>query len=327
MVDTTQQESRATGGSSGAAHARAAKVVGAGYRGPRAAAGGGVPGATRAGHRRRRLEPGAGLDAQGPRAPPRTSTPSGSASQTHDVSVAEDFGDWLGRPLDCVVVFGSDANWAAISGPWFAIGPARGPGLGRVGPRDPDRRTLVVSTALVPKDPPDDWRARGAAGEYDAHWMTYGRNLVEQGLGASIIRLGWELNGDWYETHYVGESAEQREQWKDVLPPHRPLDGRRGSAFEIDFNIAEGPQDSVSIEDLYPGDDYVDIIGVDVYQTPQHLPDRPRGRALAGQGREGQQRLGRHRLRRGPRQAGQLPRVGHGRRGARRRAAGTAPSS
>ncbi len=40
-----------------------------------------------------------------------------------------------------------------------------------------------------------------------------------------------------------------------------------GTAFEIDFNIAEGQQDSVEIADMYPGDDWVDIIGVDVYDS------------------------------------------------------------
>nr|WP_240896688.1 glycosyl hydrolase [Kineococcus vitellinus] len=120
---------------------------------------------------------------------------------------------------------------------------------------------------MVPQDPPSDWRERGAAGEYDEHWRRFGQNLLDAGLGSSIVRLGWELNGDWYETHYVGESAEQREQWKEYFRRIVRAMEVEGSSFEVDFTIAEGPQDSVSIEELYPGDDYVDIIGVDVYDS------------------------------------------------------------
>jgi hypothetical protein len=120
---------------------------------------------------------------------------------------------------------------------------------------------------MVPEDPPSDWRERGAAGEYDAYWKTFGQNLVDSGLGSSIIRIGWEMNGDWYETHYVGESEELRAAWKDYFRRMVKAMEVEGSDFEIDFNIAEGPQDSVSIDELYPGDEYVDIIGIDVYDS------------------------------------------------------------
>ena len=265
MVDTTHQESPATG-APGPRRPGRRKVVGAGIGVAAAAlAGGGVWWATR------------GDEAPAPLpAPEWTPRPHVAAAdldtkwvgvQTHTVSVAEDFEAWLGRPLDCVVVFGSENDWAAIEGPWFAIDPPQGQDWGAWVREDPDNRTLVVSTAMVPQDPPSDWRERGAAGEYDEHWRTFGQNLLSAGLGSSIVRLGWELNGDWYETHYVGETEEQREQWKAYFRRIVRAMEVEGSAFEIDFTIAEGPQDSVSIEQLYPGDDYVDIIGVDVYDS------------------------------------------------------------
>ncbi len=187
--------------------------------------------------------------------------------QTHTVSVAEEFEEWLGRPMDCVVVFGSETDWNAITGPWFAIDAPRGQDWSGWVADAPDERTLVISTAMVPKDPPSDWRARGAAGEYDEHWRAFGRNLVDVGLGSSIVRLGWEMNGTWYETHYIGEDEERREDWKEYFRRAVMAMEVDGSDFEIDFNIAEGPQNSVGIEDMYPGDDWVDIIGVDVYDS------------------------------------------------------------
>ena len=268
MVDTTHTESPATGGSPAPRKHGRRKVIGAGIGILAvAAAGGGVYWANR----------DTGEPITSTPAPDWTPKAHVAASdldtkwvgvQTHDVAVATEFGDWLGRPLDVVVVFNSDANWAAISGPWFAMVPGEGQDWGQWVRDDPDNRTLVVSTGLVPADPPEDWRARGAAGEYDAHWTKFAENLVSKGLGSSIVRLGWELNGDWYETHYIGDSAEEREQWKTYFRRIvQTISLVEGAAFEIDFNIAEGQQDSVTIDEMYPGDDWVDIIGVDVYDS------------------------------------------------------------
>jgi hypothetical protein len=266
VVDTTHQESPATGGSPAPRKHGRRKVIGAGIGVLAVAAAGGAFWATRG-------EDDPIVSTPTPDWSPKSRATAADLDtkwvgvQTHTVSVADDFEAFLGRPLDCVVVFGSENDWAAIEGPWFAMDPPEGQDWGAWVRDDPDHRTLVISTAMVPKSPPSDWRERGAAGEYDAHWKKFGQNLVDTGLGSSIVRVGWELNGDWYETHYVGETAEQREQWKEYFRRIVMAMEVEGSRFEIDFNIAEGPQDSVSLEDLYPGDDYVDIIGVDVYDS------------------------------------------------------------
>ncbi|WP_370442623.1 glycosyl hydrolase [Kineococcus halophytocola] len=267
-MDTTHQESPATGGSPRPRRHGRRKVIGAGLGVLAvAAAGGGVYWATRGPQNPVESTPA-------PDWTPRPHVPAADLDtkwvgvQTHTVSVAEDFGRWLGRPLDCVVVFNSDADWAAISGPWFAMVPPEGQDWGQWVRDDPDNRTLVVSTGLVPAGPPQDWRERGAAGEYDEHWTLFARNLVDKGLGRSIVRLGWELNGDWYETHYIGETEDEREQWKAYFRRIvEMITAVEGAEFEIDFNIAEGQQDSVGIAEMYPGDDWVDIIGVDVYDS------------------------------------------------------------
>jgi hypothetical protein len=266
VVDTTHTESPATGGSPAPRKHGRRKVIGAGIGVLAVAATGGVYWATRGGDDPIESTP---TPAWTPKAHVAASDLDTKwvGVQTHDVAVADDFESWLGRPLNCVVVFGSETDWAAIEGPWFAIDAPEGQDWAAWVRDDPDHHTLVISSAMVPKNPDDDWRARGAAGEYDAHWQKFGRNLVDVGLGSSIVRLGWELNGDWYETHYIGDTEEEREQWKEYFRRAVRAMEVEGSNFEIDFTIAEGPQDSVSIEDMYPGDDYVDIIGVDVYDS------------------------------------------------------------
>lgn len=265
MVDTTQQESPTTGGAPGPRRPRRRWVLGAGAAAAVAVAGGATWLATR--------EEDPAVSRPDPVWSPRAHVPAAELDtkwvgvQTHTVSVADAFEEWLGRPLNCVVVFGSETDWDAITGPWFAIDAPEGQDWSGWVRDDPDNHTLVISTAMVPKDPPSDWRERGAAGEYDAYWKTFGQNLVDSGLGSSIIRIGWEMNGDWYETHYVGESEDLRAAWKDYFRRMVKAMEVEGSNFEIDFNIAEGPQDSVSIDELYPGDEYVDVIGIDVYDS------------------------------------------------------------
>ena len=266
MVDTTQQESPTTGGAPGPRSHGRRWVIGAGAAAVVAVAGGATWLATRDGGEPIEATPAPAWTPREPVDPADLDT-KWVGVQTHTVSVADDFEEWLGRPLHCVVVFGSENDWPAISGPWFAMDPPDGQDWGAWVRDDPENHTLVISTAMVPEDPPSDWRERGAAGEYDEHWQRFGRNLVDQGLGSSIIRIGWEMNGDWYETHYVGDTEELREQWKEYFRRIVMAIEVEGSAFEIDFNIAEGPQDSVEIDQLYPGDDYVDIIGIDVYDS------------------------------------------------------------
>ena len=54
----------------------------------------------------------------------------------------------------------------------------------------------MYSVPLLPKD--GSTLAAGASGAYDAHFETMARELVAQGQGDAIIRLGWEFNGSWY---------------------------------------------------------------------------------------------------------------------------------
>ncbi|GAB7192729.1 hypothetical protein NUM3379_34380 [Kineococcus sp. NUM-3379] len=190
-----------------------------------------------------------------------------TCTQTHTVSDVAAFEQYLGRPVDCVVVFSTDKDWGTLTLPWFAVNSPEGKDWGAWVGEAPEERTLVISQSLVPNEPPSDWRARGAAGEYDRYWRQFGQTLVDEGLGRSVIRLGWEFNGDWYENHYVGASAEEREQWKEYWRRAVRALEVPGSQFEIDFNLAEGLQNSVAVAELYPGDEYVDIIGVDVYDS------------------------------------------------------------
>ena len=128
-----------------------------------------------------------------------------------------------------------------LVGPWDRSGPKAGPRAGE--------------PVLL---------AKGAAGEYDAHFAALGRNLVKWGLADTIVRLGWEFNGGWY-TYRAETEAEARDFaafFRRAVVAMRAAEGQR---FLFCWNPAMEPHWNYDIEAAWPGDDAVDIIGLDIY--------------------------------------------------------------
>ncbi|MBT0772038.1 hypothetical protein KIH74_24055 [Kineosporia sp. J2-2] len=184
----------------------------------------------------------------------------------------------LGRSLDCVLVF-NDAmdSWEGITDPWF------------IGTRDPDHawaawaagvpgRTLVIGQGLVPTGSPADWRARGARGEYDQHFRLLGQRLVAAGLGSSVIRLGHEANGTWFFGN-IGDTDQDHRDWAAYWArAANILHATPGANFRLDWTVSSG-QRAVPLASWYPGDDAVDVIGIDQYDTaPEWVGQEPRAR-------------------------------------------------
>ena len=135
-----------------------------------------------------------------------------------------------------------------LVGPWNRSGPKTGPHAGE-----------PVSLA------------KGAAGEYDAHFEVLGRNLVKWGLADTIVRLGWEFNGGWY-TYRAENEREARDFaafFRRAVDAMRKADGQK---FLFCWNPAMEPHWNYDIEAAWPGDDHVDIIGLDVYDQ-SWVPD------------------------------------------------------
>ena len=135
-----------------------------------------------------------------------------------------------------------------LVGPWNRSGPKTGPHAGE-----------PVSLA------------KGAAGEYDAHFEVLGRNLVKWGLADTIVRLGWEFNGGWYT--YRAENEREARDFAKFF--RRAVDAMRkadGQKFLFCWNPAMEPHWNYDIEAAWPGDDHVDIIGLDVYDQ-SWVPD------------------------------------------------------
>ncbi|HET6860464.1 MAG TPA: glycosyl hydrolase [Streptomyces sp.] len=105
----------------------------------------------------------------------------------------------------------------------------------------------------------------GAQGAFDHHFKKLATNLVEQGVPDTVIVLGWEMNGTTY-THRCGPDPESwKTYWKRVITTMRSVPGQK---FRFDFAPNRG-RDAVPWTECYPGDDVVDIVGMDSYdQAP-----------------------------------------------------------
>ena len=83
----------------------------------------------------------------------------------------------------------------------------------------------------------------------------------------TVIVLGWEMNGITY-THRCGPDPEAWKQyWNRIVTTMRSVPGQK---FRFDFTPTRG-RDAVPWTQCYPGDDTVDIIGMDSYDQPSGL--------------------------------------------------------
>ena len=61
---------------------------------------------------------------------------------------------------------------------------------------------------MVPDDVPSNWRVLGAEGAYDGYARQFAANLVAAGMGNAVIRLGHEMNGNWYHDSLGNDPAQ-----------------------------------------------------------------------------------------------------------------------
>lgn len=125
-----------------------------------------------------------------------------------------------------------------LAGPWDLSGPTQGSGAGQ-----------AVSLAA------------GAGGAYNSYYQTLAQKLVDHGLGNSWIRLGWEFNGGWYTWRASEDQASWAPYWRQIVDTMRSVSG---TDLRFVWNPALGHQ-QFPAESVYPGDQYVDYVGLDVY--------------------------------------------------------------
>jgi Glycosyl hydrolase family 26 len=182
--------------------------------------------------------------------------------------LVDEFSTWLGQEVNLATAFtgapNAEQGWQYIEGMDWQLGPWSNWMKAKPG------RNLSYAIAMFPKD--SGSLASCAAGEYDVHWRNLANNLAYYGLHRAYLRPGWEMDGSWFpwgapagsgnEASFAGcfrrvvqvmRQTQPANQWKFMWNPtcdHWPVSG--AAAY---------------FESLWPGDDVVDIVGVDCYDT------------------------------------------------------------
>jgi Glycosyl hydrolase family 26 len=102
-----------------------------------------------------------------------------------------------------------------------------------------------------------------AAGDDNSKFYDLGKLLVKDGLGHTIIDLGREMNGTWYEwNEHRAPSSEPDayiRAWRQIVTAMRSVPGQH---FKFLWNVF---MDSAAVADAWPGSKYVDYIGTDIF--------------------------------------------------------------
>lgn len=154
----------------------------------------------------------------------------------------------MGRKLDGVSDFLSAESWAQLhSGAQWAM---------TCWQNQPVR--LALGVPLVVKG---GTLSSAAAGEYDAEFRKIGELLVAKGRANTVIRLGWEFNGNWYAWSAEKDPVSFVGAFRHVVGVLRAVPGQH---FRIVWNPSLGTGANPP-ESLWPGDDVVDLVGIDIY--------------------------------------------------------------
>jgi hypothetical protein len=173
------------------------------------------------------------------------------------------FASLTGQPANCALVYNdSSTTWNQWADPWFTQ-PKYGwqPWL----QADPADRRVVISQEMIPDQVPSNWRELGAAGAYDGYARELATNLVAAGMGNAVIRLGHEMNGNWYHDDLGNNPAQYgvwAAYWARIVRVMRLVPGAH---FLFDWNVSAGIQ--TPLASYYPGNNVVDVIGIDIYDS------------------------------------------------------------
>lgn len=158
----------------------------------------------------------------------------------------------------------SNASWTAWS---WASSPVVGTSI-----------TPVIGVPMADNESwndPDQFFQGIISGEYDADYQGIVDAWAQNGFKTVYFRLGYEMDGS-FMPWYVGDDPQTQADWVAAFQHLSTLMKQEGEADGITVKIVWNPSDinwtSTDIASLYPGNQYVDVIGTDIY-SPQYPLD------------------------------------------------------
>ncbi len=184
-------------------------------------------------------------------------------------SVITAFDTLTGTNVTCLSAYLDTAQtWSQWQNPWVSRSSI---GFSSWVAEEPNVRQVIVSVNMIPNDlenvqNPTAWEQACASGQYDSHATALGRSLVAAGLQSTVIRLGAEGNGQW-EPDFMGTTRTQQRLWAKCFDNEvTGLRRAKGEKFLIDWN-PNACWAPYPYANYYPGNAYVDIMGLDLYDV------------------------------------------------------------
>jgi Glycosyl hydrolase family 26 len=128
-------------------------------------------------------------------------------------------------------------------------------------------KKLVISVGPMPWNSGANNQA-AVSGAYDGYWRKQLQQFVDYGFGDAILRVGHEMNC-CYPWAAAPDPQAYINMYRRYVSIARSIPGQR---FLFDWNPVFGGG-NMSAAAAYPGDDVVDIIGIDIYDDAIHGAD------------------------------------------------------
>ena len=177
-----------------------------------------------------------------------------------DAAHVQAFCSARGRPCRIAHTYTDRASYLAMTGgtAWTFDNFAAFPGA------------LVISQGLVPTGG-EGKMAACAAGDFDPEWRDFGTLMTEKGRADSVVRLGWEFNESTMPWRGL-DAATYIACFRHAATAIRQTAPKVLIDWTINAHHTPAALCGGVSTNCYPGDAYVDIIGIDNYD---HYPWSP----------------------------------------------------
>jgi hypothetical protein len=172
-----------------------------------------------------------------------------------------------GVTYNCVETYENPApQWTDWENPWLFR--ATSDGWNAWVAENPSHQVVLgldlIPNAVTNNNDPLTWEQPCDAGDYDQYATQLAENLVADGAGSTVMRLGIEANGSW-EIDYVGQTLAEQQDWAQCYDNEvAAMRAVPGAHFLFVWNPNTCTND-LKLANWYPGNAYVDIIGADAY--------------------------------------------------------------
>ncbi len=167
------------------------------------------------------------------------------------------------RPVDFQLTYTTrTGSWDDLVGPTYAT-------------EWPDKsRAIIIAQPFTPNSvgaSANGAQARAIATKaYDAQWRRWGQLLAAKkaaGYVEYVTELAWEFNGNWM-FHSAVNATEFVAAWRRIVDIVREVHPTAEFAWTVNAGYSQNPP-SHNAQDCWPGDAYVNYVGVDLYD---HYP-------------------------------------------------------